>query len=475
MDYGERRDTRGRIGIFRESLEDYVKNNHCKDGLSLETKESVLEYVKNHNINSISLWFTDLFGFLKKFTISPGELKGAFELGMGWDGSSIKGYARIQESDMVAKPIAETAQLIPYKIGGSKVLRMFVDVYNTDGTLYEGEPRLILKKVLSDSKKYDLTHANIGPEAEYFYFLVKDKPIVMDDSGYFDIVPGDIGNDLEEVTRSALNSMKIDVEYWHHEVGPSQHEIDLKYREALQMADNLVTHRWLVKEIAERAAGVHATFMPKPIEGENGSGMHTHLSLWRDNRNAFFDEKDEFHLSDFAKKFIAGTLKHAREVCLVTNQWYNSYKRLVPGFEAPVYIAWARRNRSALVRIPEYRPGKEEATRIEIRYPDPACNPYLAFSVLINAGLRGIKKNYKLNDPLEVDLYEMNEIEREKAKVKTLPGSLYDAIKEVENGTIVRDTFGNEITDKLIEAKLKEDMKYRLHVSSLEYEDCMKL
>ncbi|MFQ5743953.1 MAG: glutamine synthetase family protein, partial [Acidobacteriota bacterium] len=311
--------------------------------------------------------------------------------------------------------------------------------------------------------------------AEYFYFQADGSTSVLDQAGYFDMVPVDIGDDFREATRFALQVMDIPVEYMHHEVAPSQHEIDLKYAEALEMADNLQTHKWLVKEIARRN-GIHATFMPKPLAAHNGSGMHTHLSIFNDEeRNAFFSKDAPHHLSQTARQFIAGVLSHAQEICLITNQWYNSYKRLVPGYEAPVYIAWAERNRSALVRLPTYKPGKEVATRIELRFPDAACNPYLAFAVMLAAGLKGIDGSYELSDPVTDDLYQYTPLEREQQGIESLPHDLYDAVQKATGSELLRQTLGDKVLDKLLETKLNEYDAYRLHVSHREIEENINL
>lgn len=461
---------RERVGQFREQMEEYVKAYGSPTGINLRDAQDVKEYVKEKNIDSIRLWFTDLLGFLKSFSVTSGELKDAFAYGMGFDGSAILGYKRIQESDMVAVPIAKTAQLIPFKIGGSKVLRMFTSVRLPDGTPYEGDSRQVLVKNLTHLSRYDLSHMNIGPEAEYFYFSDRQQTRTLDDAGYFDLYPVDQGDALREATIFALQSMNIPVEYAHHEVAPSQHEIDLKYQDALTMADNLQTHKWIVKEIAERN-GVHATFMPKPLKGENGSGMHIHLSLFKGEKNAFFSREDVYNLSSMAKNFLAGILHHSREICLITNQWYNSYKRLVPGFEAPVYIAWAEKNRSVLVRVPVYRKGKETATRLEIRFPDAACNPYLTFSVLLTAGLKGVDNHYSLPDPTTQDLYIMSEVEREKQNIRSLPHDLYSALREAESSPLLREVLGTEITEKLVETKLNEWLSYRLDITRREIEE----
>ena len=465
---------------FSDDMKSYAAEhleivNGLPRGLNLKTAKEVLEFVRQHEVTSIRLWFTDILGFLKTFEITPNELPGAFEEGMGFDGSSIEGYQRIQESDMVAFPVAETAQFIPFQIGPSRCMRLYADVRNPDGTAYTGDPREILKRQLSRLAEYGFSHMNIGPEAEYFYFETPEAPQALDKAGYFDMVPVDVGDDLREATVFALEAMGIQVEYMHHEVAPSQHEIDLKYSEALRMADNLQTYKWLVKEIARRN-GVHATFMPKPLSGENGSGMHTHLSIFSDeSRNAFYSSDDAQHLSETAQHFLAGVLTYAKEICLLTNQTFNSYKRLVPGYEAPVYIAWAERNRSALVRIPQYKPGKEVATRIELRFPDPTCNPYLAFGAMLAAGLKGLEEQMPLGEPATQDLYNLSAVEREEQGIESLPHDLYDAILRAKDSELLRETLGDSVLNKLIETKLEEYDGYRLHVSNRELEQSLHL
>jgi glutamine synthetase len=444
---------------FREQMGDYVHEMECYGGLDLSSPDDVLKYCSEHGVTSIRLWFTDILGYLKSFAVTLPEIEGAFEEGMGFDGSSIEGYKRIQESDMVAFPIASTAQVVPFKVGGSRSIRMFAEIRNPDGTSYASDPRQVLKRTLGRLEDHGYSHMNIGPEAEFYYFQDEHGAEIIDRAGYFDIVPVDMGDDLREATVFGLEAMGIPVEYMHHEVGPSQHEIDLKYQEALRMADGLQTYKFLVKEIARRN-GVHATFMPKPLYGVNGSGM----------------QKDEsYHLSTTAKQFLAGVLEHARDMALITNQWYNSYKRLVVGFEAPVYIAWAERNRSALVRVPMYKPGKEVATRIELRFPDAACNPYLAFSIMLAAGLEGLDRKLSLPDPMTRDLYEMSPVEREKFGVQSLPHDLYEAIRVAESSELLVQCLGEDIVDKLVETKLADNEKFRLYVSPLDIEHHMEL
>ncbi len=437
--------------------------------MSDKAKEQVLKMAKDNDVKFIRLWFTDILGVLKSFAITIDELETALDEGMGFDGSSIQGYARIDESDMVAKPDPKTFQLLPWRPKENAVARMFADILEPDGTPYKGDPRWVLKKNLKKAQERGYTF-NVGPELEYFYFKSPEgKPEPLDRGGYFDLIPLDYATDLRRETILALEAMGIRVEYSHHEVAPSQHEIDLRYTDALSMADNAMTYRLVVKEVALRH-GVYASFMPKPIFGQNGSGMHTHQSLFKGNKNAFYDPKDEFHLSKIAKSYMAGILKHAKEISSINSQWVNSYKRLVPGYEAPVYIAWARRNRSSLVRVPMYKPGKEKATRIELRCPDPACNPYLAFAVMLAAGLKGIEKGYELPPPVEEDIFEMSEKQRIERGIESLPGSLAEAIQYTEKSELVRETLGDHIFDKFIENKKIEWDHYRIHVSQFELE-----
>jgi len=433
------------------------------------TKEDVLKIVKEKNVRFIKLWFVDILGAVKSFTITRKELEGAFKEGMGFDGSSIEGFARIFESDLVAVPDPSTFSILPWRPKEDAVAKMFCDILTPDGKPYDGDTRYILKKNLEEMKKEGFDTFNLGPELEYFYFRNDKIPEIMDEGGYFDFLPLDLGHDLRRQTIQYLEEMGIPVEYSHHEVAPSQHEIDLRYADALSMADNVITYKVVVKSVAW-LKGVYATFMPKPLFGQNGSGMHTHMSLFLKGKNAFFSNTDSYNLSENAKHFIAGIMVHAREICSITNQWVNSYKRLVPGYEAPVYIVWGRKNRSALVRVPMYKPGKELATRVEVRFPDPACNPYLAFSVLLAAGLEGIRKKYPIPEPVEADVYHMPDEEREKLHIKTLPGSLIEAIQETEKSTLVRKALGDHIFNKLIENKKIEWDRYRQQVTNYEIE-----
>ncbi|PQP35793.1 glutamine synthetase [Desulfobacteraceae bacterium SEEP-SAG9] len=437
------------------------------------TREDVMKVVREKNVSFIQFWFTDVLGMLKSFAITPTELEMGMSEGMGFDGSSIEGFARIEESDMVAMPDPITFRMLPWRPGDRPVARMFCDIVKPDQTPYEGDPRYVLKRLLQKIAEKGYTF-NVGPELEYFYFKSKAEPEPLDEGGYFDSRPLDMASDLRRETIFALQEMGIDVEYSHHEVAPSQHEIDLRYDEALSMSDKTMTYRIVVKEIA-RQQGCYATFMPKPVFGINGSGMHVHQSLFQGEKNLFFDANDQHYLSKMAKGYIAGIMKHAREIIAVTNQWVNSYKRMVPGYEAPVYISWARHNRSAMIRVPMYKPGKESATRIEFRAPDPACNPYLAFAVMLAAGLEGIDNAYQLPEPFEEDIYKMSEKEKKKKRIRTLPGNLYEAILEVEKSKLVKKALGEHIFNKFLQNKRIEWDNYRTHVSRYEIEKYMPI
>jgi len=432
-----------------------------------EGKEYVLKMAKEHDVKFIRMWFTDILGFLKSFSITVEELEGALEEGMGFDGSSIEGFARIDESDMVALPDPDTFQMLPWRPHEhNTVARMFCDILMPGGESFEGDPRYVLKRNLKRAADMGYTFY-VGPELEYFYFRDSQGTEFLDQGGYFDMTPLDVATDLRRETVLNLEEMGIGVEYSHHEVAASQHEIDMRYTDALTMADNVMTYRLVVKQIALKY-GVYATFMPKPVFGINGSGMHVHQSLFKGERNAFFDKDDEYHLSKVAKGYIAGLLKHAPEITAVTSQWVNSYKRLVPGYEAPVYLSWARRNRSDLIRVPEYRPGREKSTRIEFRSPDPACNPYLAFSVMLTAGLEGIEKGYEVPEPIEENVYEMTEEERQRRGIDTLPSSLLEAIQLTEKSELVRKALGDHVFNAFIKNKKIEWDHYRTQVTEYE-------
>ena len=436
-----------------------------------KNREYVIEMAKKYDVKFIRFWFTDILGFLKSFAITAEELEGALEEGMGFDGSAIEGFARVDESDMIAMPDPTTFQILPWPPSEhSAVARIFCDVLEPDGTPYKGDPRRVLKEMLKKALDIGYTFY-VGPELEYFYFKSDSGvPEPLDKGGYFDLMPSDVASDYRRETVLILEKMGIGIEYSHHEGAPSQHELDMRYTDALTMADNVMTYRLVVKEVALKN-GVYATFMPKPVFGENGSGMHTHQSLFKGDRNAFFNPNDKYHLSDIAKGYIAGLLHHAPEITLITNQWVNSYKRLLPGYEAPVYISWALQSRSDLIRLPVYKPGREKATRVEYRSPDPACNPYLAFAVMLAAGMEGIEKGYELRDPVKRNVYEMTEEEREREGIEPLPASLFEAIQRAERSELVRRTLGDHIFSKLIENKKIEWERYRTQVTNYELDE----
>jgi len=430
------------------------------------SKTEVLKLVRENDIKFIRLWFSDITGQMKGFTITREELPSALEDGMGFDGSSIKGFARIDESDMIAMPDTSTFTILPYHPKEEAVAGMLCDILNPGGDPYQGDPRYVLKKMLAKAEDKGFVF-NVGPELEFFIFKDEKSTQILDEGGYFDITTLDAGNEVRHEVMLTLEGMGIQVEYAHHEVAPSQHEIDLRFTDAMSMADIVMLYRMVIKEIAKKH-NLYVTFMPKPIYGVNGSGMHVHQSLFKGERNAFFDIEDEYHLSKEAKQYIAGTLKYAKEMTLVCNQWVNSYKRLVPGYEAPVYICWGRKNRSTLVRVPVYKPGKEKATRIEFRSPDPACNPYLAFAVMLSAGLKGVEENYSLPEPLERDVYSMSLQDRKDLGVEHLPGSLIEAIEIAEKSEFLKDALGEHIFSNLITSKHIEWDEYRKRVHKYE-------
>ncbi|MDY6911329.1 MAG: glutamine synthetase family protein [Chloroflexota bacterium] len=439
-----------------------------------EGKEYVLKMAKEHDVKFIRLWFTDILGFLKSFAITVEELETALEEGMGFDGSSIEGFARIDESDMIAMPDPDTFCLLPWRPKHHRaVARMFCDVLRPSGEPFEGDPRFVLKKNLKRAADMGFTFY-VGPELEFFYFKDSESTVMLDKGGYFDMTPLDVATDFRRDTVLALEEMGIGIEYSHHEVAPSQHEIDMRYTDALTMADNVMTYRLVVKQIA-LSHGVYATFMPKPVFGVNGSGMHVHQSLFKGESNAFFDASGTFFLSDLARQYIAGILKYAPEITSVCNQWVNSYKRLIPGYEAPVYLSWARRNRSDLIRVPEYKPGREKATRVELRSPDPACNPYLAFSVMLAAGLEGIEKGLTPPDPVEENVYNMSFGERENRGIASLPGNLQDAVALTEKSDLVRKTLGAHVFENFIANKKIEYQEYRAQVTQWELDKYLPL
>ncbi len=438
--------------------------------------KDILSRVEEDGVEFIRFWFTDVVGQLKSFAVGKDELEGALEEGMGFDGSSISGFNAIEESDMIAMPDPDTYTLLPWRTDGDKgnVARMFCDVLNPGGEPYVGDPRYAMRRALARAEEMGFDTFNLGPELEFFYFQSDEvgedgMPTILDKGGYFDLTTLDAASDLRRDTVIALKAVGIPVEYTHHEVGPSQHEIDMRYAEGLRMSDNAMTYRIVVKEIAAQY-GVYATFMPKPLFGENGSGMHTHQSLFSDGKNAFFDADDEYHLSATGKAYIAGLLKHAREITALFAPNVNSYKRLVLGYEAPVYCAWSQRNRSALVRVPIYHPGKEAATRCELRCPDPSCNPYLTFAAMLHAGLDGIEKGYDIPEPMERNLYELSHDERTERGIEQLPETLGEAVEEMAKSDLVREALGDHIFENYVELKREEWEEYRVQVTKWELE-----
>ncbi|MCG3175305.1 MAG: Glutamine synthetase [Candidatus Omnitrophica bacterium] len=434
-----------------------------------EGREFVLRKAQEHNVRFIRLWFSDINGLLKSFAITIDELEETLTRGKGFDGSSIEGFARSDESEMRAYPDASTFELLPWRPKENAVARMFADIRTLDGKPFEGDPRNCLKRQLRRVAQLGYTFY-VAPEFEYYYFQNPTGTQTLDRGGYFDLTPLDVASDLRRETVLTLEEMGIGVESSHHEVAPSQHEIDLRYTDALTMADNAMTYRLVVKEIAMKN-GVYATFMPKPLKDENGSGMHVHQSLFQGDKNVFYDRKDRSRLSRTAKHYIAGLLRHAPELCIVTNQWVNSYKRLIPGFEAPVYRYWARKNTSALVRVPSHRPGNESETRAELRSPDGACNPYLAYAVMLAAGLEGIRNRYPLPDPVEENVVEMGEAERAKRGIGTLPQSLGEAIAIAQKSRFLKDALGPHIYHSLIENKKIEWAKYCAQITDYELQN----
>ncbi len=433
-------------------------------------RDYVLRSVEERGIRFVQLWFTDVLGTPKAFHITPAELENAADEGMTFDGSAIDGFSRVQESDVLARPDLRTFQLLPWHGHGDElVARVFCDIVNLDGTPFSGCPRHTLRRTLERASAAGYTFF-AAPEVEYFYFRDADPthlPQPLDGGSYFDLAVADVSSDLRRRTVLVLEEMGIPVEHAQHEDAPGQHEIDLRYTDALTMADTVMTVRLVVKEIA-RQQSIHATFMPKPLAGVQGSGMHTHLSLWEGERNAFVDAGDPYGLSSVAHRFIAGLLRHAREITAVTNQWVNSYKRLVSGYEAPVHISWARNNRSALVRVPVVKPGKVESTRVEYRAPDSACNPYLAFAVILAAGLKGIQEGYELPPEADANLFSLSPRELAAKGIDPLPGNLNDAVDEMERSELLADTLGEHVFEWFIRNKRAEWNAYKPDVSQFE-------
>jgi glutamine synthetase len=435
-------------------------------------QDYVLRTVEERGVRFIQMWFTDVLGIPKCFNITPAELENALEEGMTFDGSSIDGFSRVQESDVLAMPDAKTFQLLPYLADGHPVARVVCDVVNLDGSPFEGDPRHVLRRALERARSLGFSFF-VAPELEYFYFAQADgnsgkAPVPLDHGSYFDLTTHDLASQLRRETVLTLEDMGVPVEYATHEDAPSQHEIDLRYTDAMTMADTVMTVRMVVKEVAARH-GVMATFMPKPLPGVQGSGMHTHMSLFDGDTNAFYDDSDEYNLSPVARRFIAGVLTHARELTAVTNQWVNSYKRLIIGHEAPVYISWARNNRSALVRVPHTKKGKRESTRIEYRAPDSAANPYLAFAVVLAAGLAGVENQYELTPELATNLFELSPAQRSAEGIDALPGSLSEAVDLMERSELMADILGEHVFEWFVRNKRAEWGDYKSEVTSFEW------
>jgi len=434
-----------------------------------QQRDYVLRTVEERGVRLIRLWFTDVLGNLKSFAISPAELENALEDGMTFDGSSIDGFSRVQESDVLAVPDANTFVMLPWADAKAPEARVFCDIHNLDGSPFGGDPRQVLRRNLQRAQKLGLDFL-IAPDIEFFYFAPPEAgqpPRPLDEASFFDLTTTDVTGTLRKETIRTLETMSIPVEYSFHEDAPSQHEIDLRHTDALTMADSVMTFRLVVKEVAA-AQGVHATFMPKPLEGVQGSGMHLHLSLFDNEGNAFYSADDSYNLSDTAKKFMAGLLFHASEITAITNQTVNSYKRLVPGFEAPVHVSWARNNRSGLIRVPVPKRANPLATRIEYRSPDPACNPYLAFSVILAAGLRGIEQGYELPAEADANLFEMGDDALQKLGIDQLPQSLSDALRVMESSSLVHEALGEHIFEWFLRNKRSEWRGYKTQVTPFE-------
>jgi len=435
-------------------------------------QDYVLRTVEERGVRFVQMWFTDVLGTPKSFQITPAELENAMQEGMTFDGSTIDGFSRVQESDVLAMPDAKTFQLLPYLGGGAPVARVVCDVVNLDGSPFEGDPRQVLRRGLERARELGFSFF-VAPELEYFYFAQPTgepdgvAPIPLDRGSYFDLTTNDVASELRRQTVLTLEDMGIPVEYSQHEDAPSQHEIDLRYTDALTMADTVMTVRMVVKEIAAQHQ-VMATFMPKPLYGVQGSGMHTHMSLFDGDNNAFYDDSDEYNLSLVARRFIAGVLAHAQELTAVTNQWVNSYKRLIIGHEAPVYISWARNNRSALVRVPPTKKNKRDSTRIEYRAPDSAANPYLTFAAVLAAGLTGIEKGYELPAEAAANLYELSPAQRLAEGIHALPGSLSEAVDAMEQSELMAEVLGEHAFEWFVRNKRAEWADYKAEVTAFE-------
>ena len=431
-----------------------------------DPREYVLRMAKENDVKFIRMWFTDILGSLKGFAITVAELENALERGMSFDGSAIEGFARSDESDMVAMPDPTTFSVLPWRPRQNAVARIFCDILRPGGEPFEGDPRYVLKRNLDRASKMGFSFM-VGPEMEHFYFKSQGSTEPLDDGGYFDHTPLDAATNLRRETVLTLEEMGIPVEYSHHEAAKSQHEIDLRHTDALTMADSVMTYRLVVKEIAMRHSA-YATFMPKPLAGQNGNGMHVNQSLFRGGQNVFYSENDLYNLSETGRLYVAGLLRHAPEIACVCCQWVNSYKRLAPGFEAPIYTSWAPTNRADLVRVPAYRQGKEESARIEFRLPDPTCNPYLAFSVMLAAGLEGIEKEYPPVPPAESDVYYMTEQDRQSRGIVRMPGSLYEAVLLAEQSELVANALGEHTFQMFIQNKRIEWEQFSSAITDFE-------
>ncbi len=438
------------------------------------TPDDVYELVREHGVRFIRLWFTDVLGHLKSFSINTSELERAFERGIGFDGASLTGFNSVEESDMVARPDASTFSLLPWRPEGvDAVARMYCDIELPGGLPYEGDPRWVLRRALDRAGDMGFDDFMVAPELEFYYFRsarpADGVPEVLDEGGYFDLTTLDAGSDVRRETVLALERMGVDVSSTHHEAGPSQHELDLKAKGALGAADDLMTCRIVVKEYALQQDW-HATFMPKPLGGANGSGLHVHQALVKDGVNAFIDPESPASLSATAKSFIAGQLRHSREIAPLYAQWVNSYKRLVPGFEAPVYLSWSRRNRSSLIRVPQRQITEEGDSWAELRCPDPACNPYLCLAGMLQAGLEGIEKGYELPEPMEENLYHLGPDEMAARGIEQLPATLGEAIELAADSELVLRTLGEHTFRRFIELKRQEWDNYRVEVTPYEIE-----
>lgn len=436
--------------------------------MPMYTKDDILRIVREQDVKFVRLQFTDIFGTLKNVAITSEQLEKALDNKCMFDGSSIEGFVRIEESDMYLRPDTNTFVIFPWRPQTGKVARLICDVYNPDGTPFDGDPRHTLKRVLDRASKMGYDTFNVGPECEFFLFLTDNEgnptTVTHDNAGYFDLGPVDLGENARRDMCLALQEMGFEIEASHHEVAPGQHEIDFKYGDALTTADAILTFKLVVKTIAQRH-GLHATFMPKPIFGINGSGMHTNTSLFKNGKNAFCDEKDPLQLSQDAYWFIGGVMKNMKSIAAITNPLVNSYKRLVPGYEAPVYIAWSARNRSPLIRIPAARGA---STRLELRCPDPSCNPYLALAAILAAGLDGIENRIQPPAPTNKNIFQMTREERAANGIDSLPGSLDEAIAVMAESEFIRGVLGSHIFEKYIEAKTEECNDYRTKISQWE-------